>query len=153
MRRMREDRGRFGMMLLAGLALMGWLMPTTMALGQEEPALTLTLPQKGTVNSSTGEVTLIVDVTCNQDTLIGLVECNAFQVVGRTHSSQLFGANEVAISCGEGQTISIPVLLEPGTSSGNIMQPGPTPVSCDAFCTGFPCSGSASGSVILLRAR
>src|SRR5262245_45164809 len=109
MRRMREDRGRFGMMLLAGLALMGWLMPTTMALGQEEPALTLTLPEQGTVNSSTGEVTLIVNVTCNQDALIGLVECNAAQLFGRKQSAQVFGVNEDAISCVEGQTIPIPV--------------------------------------------
>jgi hypothetical protein len=149
MRRMREDSGRFWMILLAGLALMGWLMPTPVALAQN---FTVTLPRLGTVDTSTGEVTLTVEVTCNVATNIDGVFCSALQIFGRTHFAEAFGFTDVNTSCAAGDVTSVTVVLEPEIFFGGTMLPGPTIVNCEA-CTNVGSCDEVNGSVNLIRTR
>ena len=110
MRRMREDSGRFWMILLAGLALMGGMLPTQMALAQDFE-LTVTVPeQQATVSRSTGEMTLTVNVTCNQDGTIDFVECFAEQFFGRTGAAA-DGETEGPTSYAAGEITPIMLVL------------------------------------------
>jgi hypothetical protein len=147
MRRLWEESGRFWMILLAGLALMSWMMPTQMALGQ---TLTVTIPnQNATLSRSTGNVTLTANVTCSEDATIDFIECSAEQRFGRTDA---FADGEIDedTPCVAGEITSITVILEPGFGS---LKNGPTSVGCFACLLDFAFCDDGGRSLNLRSTR
>jgi hypothetical protein len=125
MRRMWTDSGRCWGIVLAGLALLGGMLPTTVALGQTFD-LTATIPRNGaTLNISTGEVTLTVNVTCSEDAIIEFAECFADQEFGRTNAEA--SGSTGGQTCTAGEITPITVTLE--TDFG-ILKVGATSVGC-----------------------
>ena len=148
MRSMWEDSGRFWMMLLAGLALMGGMMPTQMALAQEPQPFTLSIPnQRATLSRSTGEVTLTVNITCSEETTLDFVFCSAQQNFGRTQAGA-FGEEGGPIDCAAEEVTSITLTLEPDFGR---LKGGPTSVGCSACTSDFDFFCDNVGNSVNLR--
>jgi len=113
----------------------------------------INIENTGSIDKSTGQVTLTVEITCLEDIVIDGSGCQAIQISGRNFY-QGFGFtdfNEEDGECSAGEVLTIPVTLFPDTG---VPKKGPTSVGCDAFaCTpGFgECGSEGTGANVKLK--
>jgi hypothetical protein len=128
MKRMSKESGKFWLIILASIGLIGWMMPTEAALGQDFE-IDIDIQNKATLNKNTGDITLNLDVTCTEDGTVRDVFCSAFQQFGRTQASA-FTFIFANVTCEAGEVTTVPLTL---TTNFGEFKPGPTPVGCTVF--------------------